>query len=434
MRTLDAEHDFPEPPRGQRNSTLTKQPKLNPSREFAMVSSYIVSGCRTPLGKYLGGLATVRAVELGGHALGATVNRAGIDPVTIDQVIMGQVISAGVGQAPARQASVFGGLPKSVGAVTVNKVCGSGLYAVMMADTAIRAGEYQRVLAGGMESMSQAPHLLRQGRSGWKYGEQLLIDAVEVDGLRCASLDLSMGCIAEWTAKDGKISRQEQDLWAVRSHQLAVAAQDANAFAAEIVPVTVMEAKQPVVRQMDEGPRRECSLEGLAKLKSVFTSALVDSEKQGSVTAGNASTLSDGAAAVLIVDDATQRSLKTDWAFRIVGHCSYAADHQKIFTAPVGAVRKLLSKLGVQTADVDLFEINEAFAAQTLACIRELDLKPERVNVHGGAISLGHPLGCSGARVLVTLLHSLVAKDLARGIASLCLGGGEAVALMVERC
>jgi acetyl-CoA C-acetyltransferase len=398
-----------------------------------MVSSYIVGGCRTPQGKYLGGLSNLRAVELGGHALGAVVRQTGVDPATIDQVIMGQVISAGVGQAPARQASVFAGMPKSVGAVTVNKVCGSGLYAVMAADIAIRAGEYQRVLAGGMESMSQAPHLLRQGRSGWKYGEQTLLDAVDFDGLRCASLDLSMGCVAEWTAMHAKISRQEQDRWAARSHSRAITAQDGNGFASEITPVTVMEARQQIVRQVDEGPRRDCSLDGLAKLKPLFMSPLVGALHQGSVTAGNASTLADGAAALLIVDQATQRDIKTDWSFRIVGHCVYAADHQEIFLAPVGAVRKLLSKLGMSVADIDLFEINEAFAAQTLACIQELCLNEDQVNVHGGAIALGHPLGCSGARVLVTLVHTLVAKGMNRGVATLCLGGGEAVALMVER-
>ena len=397
------------------------------------MSSYIIAGCRTPQGKYLGGLSSLRAVELGGHALSAVVKRAGIDAGSIEQVIMGQVISAGAGQAPARQASVLGGLPATVGAVTVNKVCGSGLYSVMLADMAIRAGEYQRVLAGGMESMSQAPHVLRQGRSGWKYGDQPLLDAVDVDGLRCANLDVSMGCIAEWTAKDSKISRLEQDQWAVRSHQLAIAAQEKDAFAAEIVPITVMDAKQSVIRAMDEGPRRDCSLDGLAKLKPVFMSTALGTENHGSVTAGNASTLSDGAAAMLIVNEATQRSRKTDWAFRIVGHCSFAVDHQKIFTAPVGAVRKLLSKIGMSVDDVDLFEINEAFAAQTLACIRGLDINLDRVNVRGGAIALGHPLGCSGARVLVTLMHALVDKGLVRGIATLCLGGGEAVALMVER-
>lgn len=402
-----------------------------------MASSYIVAGCRTPQGKYLGGLASLSSVELGGQVLNATVERAQLDPASVDQVIMGQVIPAGVGQAPARQASVLGGLPTSVGAVTVNKVCGSGLYAVMLADMGIRAGEYQRVLAGGMESMSRAPHLLRQGRGGWKYGEQPLLDAIDIDGLRCSKLNLSMGCVAEWTAMDARVTRQDQDAWAVRSHQRAVAAQDENAFVPEIVPVTAMEARQPVVRQVDEGPRHDCSLESLAKLKPVFMSPLLDaqgqSNYQASVTAGNASSLSDGAAALLIVDEATMHRLKPRWAFRIAGHCAFAGEHQSIFTAPVDAVRQLLNKQRMSLSDVDLFEFNEAFASQTLACIRQLGIDEDRVNVRGGAIALGHPLGCSGARVLVTLLHLLVDLGLTRGIATLCLGGGEAVALMVER-
>ncbi len=399
-------------------------------------SAYIIAGCRTPTGKYLGGLSTLRSVDLGGAAIAGLLDRCTVRPDRIDQVVMGQVISAGVGQAPARQASTLAGLPSSVGAVTVNKVCGSGLYAVMMADIAIRAGEYHRVIAGGMESMSQAPHLLRSGRAGWKYGDQPLLDAIDTDGLRCAQLGVAMGCINEWVAMDGLISRQEQDGWAVRSHQRAVAAQDSKAFDSELVPVTVIEAKKQVQRMIDEGPRRDCSLDGLGRLNPAFVSSLVTSHNptyMGSVTAGNASTLNDGAAALLVVDEPTMQSASTAWAFRIEGHCSHAVDHQHIFTAPVGAVRNLLSKYGRSLDEIDLFEINEAFAAQTLACVRELELDPERVNARGGAIALGHPLGCSGARILVTLLHQLVAGGHTRGIATLCLGGGEAVAMMVER-
>ena len=402
-----------------------------------MVSSYLIAGCRTPQGKYLGRLSSLRSVELGGHTIRATLDRSGLDPASIDQVIIGQVIPAGVGQAPARQAAFHGGLPTSVGAVTVNKVCGSGLYSVMLADMAIRAGEYQRVVAGGMESMSHAPHLLRNGRGGWKYGEQTLLDAVEIDGLRCAHSGIAMGCIAEWVAKEATISRQKQDQWAVRSHQSAIAAQDGQAFSAEITPVTVVESRKSVVLTADECPRRDCQLESLARLSPVFLSPLVASDSastyQGTVTAGNSSMLGDGAAAVMVVDEATFRDSKSDWAFRIVGHCSWAADHQKLFTAPVGAVRRLLQKTKMTVADIDLWEINEAFAAQTLACVQELDLDTDRVNVCGGAIALGHPLGCSGARVLVTLLHQLVSRGLTRGIATLCLGGGEAVAMVVER-
>jgi acetyl-CoA C-acetyltransferase len=400
-----------------------------------MTSSYLISGCRTPIGKYLGGLSSLSAVELGGQAIAEAVRRASLDPNSIDQVIMGQVIQAGSGQAPARQASHRAGLPTTVGAMTVNKVCGSGLVSVMLADMAIRAGEYRRVVAGGMESMSQAPHLLRHGRSGWKYGEQPLMDSIDLDGLRCAQLGFAMGCIAEWVAKVETITREEQDEWAVRSHRLAVSA--TGSMSAEIVPVTVVEAKKPVVRSVDEGPRPDTSMVSLGSLKPVFLSPLVaGSESAGyqvSVTAGNASTLSDGGAAVVVVDEETLRSVKADWSFRIVGHCHFAGDHQRIFTAPVGAVHQLLRKTNKSVSDVDLFEINEAFAAQTLACIRELHLDANQVNIRGGAIAMGHPLGCSGTRVLVSLISSLIESKQERGIATLCLGGGEAVAMMIER-
>lgn len=414
-----------------------------------MASAYIIAGSRTPQGKFLGGLASASAAQLGGHAIRAACERSRLDPATIDQVIMGQVILAGAGQAPARQASTLAGLPASVGAVTVNKVCGSSLYAVMLADMAIRAGEYHRVVAGGMESMSQAPHLLRGGRSGWKYGQQSLLDTVDVDGLRCAHLHAAMGDIGEALAQSASISRQDQDQWAQRSHQRAIAAQDANDFVSEITPVQVSEGKKLVTRELDENPRRDCNLETLGKLSPAFTSsprveptpssALKQSSapsadaSPGTVTAGNASSLSDGGAALVIVDEQTFQNSQTDWAFRIVAHCNFAAAHQNIFTAPVGAVRELLRKTRRSAADIDLFEINEAFASQTIACVRELQLDEQRVNVRGGAIALGHPLGASGARVLVTLLHALVALNLNQGIASLCLGGGEAVAMLVER-
>ena len=402
-----------------------------------MVPTYIIAASRTPQGKFLGSLSSLRSFELGGHAIQATVERSGLVPESIDQVIMGQVIPAGVGQAPARQAATHGGLPTSVGAVTVNKVCGSGLYSVMLADMAIRSGEYQRVIAGGMESMSHAPHLLRNGRSGWKFGEQALLDAVEIDGLRCAHSGLAMGCIAEWVAQGATISRQQQDEWAVRSHQNAIAAQESGTFSGEISPVVVMESRRPVEIVRDEGPRRDCKTESLAKLSPVFLSQLVANEGsvsyQATVTAGNSSTLGDGAAAVMVVNESGLKESKSGWAFRIVGHCSFADDHQKLFTAPVGAVQKLLQKTNMTVSQIDLWEINEAFSAQTLACVQELRLDVDRVNVCGGAIALGHPLGCSGTRVLVTLLHQLVARGLKRGVATLCLGGGEAVALMVER-
>jgi len=400
-----------------------------------MNCSYLVSGCRTPIGKYLGGLATSTAAQLGGAAIAEAVRRSNVDPNSINHVIMGQVIAAGAGQSPARQAATHAGLPTSIGAATINKVCGSGLFAIMLADMAIRAGEYQRVIAGGMESMSQAPHLLRNGRTGWKYGEQTLLDSNDVDGLRCAQLGLAMGCIAEWVASQAAITRDDQDSWAVRSHQLAI--NSGKALSAEIVPIQVMEAKKQVIRSSDEGPREDCTLEGLAKLKPVFASPLVQagcgSNDPCSVTAGNASTLSDGAAAVVVVDESTVRELKSDVLFRIVAHSHFADDHQRIFTAPVNAIRRLLEKTHKSVSEIDLFEINEAFAAQTIACVQKLQLDVERVNVRGGAIALGHPLGCSGTRILVTLMHIMLAQEKRLGVAALCLGGGEAVAMMIER-
>jgi acetyl-CoA C-acetyltransferase len=287
-----------------------------------------------------------------------------------------------------------------------------------------------------MESMSQAPHLLNNGRTGWKYGDQLLVDAVDLDGLRCAQLGLVMGCLAEWTSADSQVSRADQDRWALQSHMRASAAQKSGDFDREIVPLFVQEAKKTVERKLDECPRPDTNLEGLAKLRPVFVSDLVTtihSDYQATVTAGNASSLSDGAAAVVVVDQIALGSMKTDWAFRVVAHTNHAADHKMIFTAPVGAIEKLLHSTGLSAGEIDLFEINEAFASQTLACIRKLKLREDRVNLRGGAIALGHPLGCSGTRVLVTLIHTLLAKKLTRGIASLCLGGGEAVALLIER-
>lgn len=387
----------------------------------------------------MGTLSTLRAVELAGFAVEAVLKKENFPVASIDQVILGQVISAGSGQAPARQAATLAKLPVTVGAVTINKVCGSGLYAAMMADMAIRAAVYSRVVAGGMESMSQAPHLLRQGRAGWKYGSQPLVDSVDVDGLRCAHDGLPMGCYAESLANSLGITRDDQDSWAVRSHARAIAAQDSSRLDAEIVPVPVIQGRQPVIVSRDEGPRRDCTLESLARLLPAFPiESVADGAGQlavdsGTVTAGNASTLSDGAAAVLVVDESTRGELQSDWAFRIVGHCSFAGEHRHLFTAPVHAVERLLALTGVAKSDVDLFEINEAFAAQTIACIRGLQIDEDSVNVNGGAIALGHPLGCSGARVLVSLIHNLLERGAARGIASLCLGGGEAVAMLVER-
>ncbi len=389
-----------------------------------MTSAYIIAAARTPQGKLLGALAGLSAPQIASHAIRRVVEQSRLP--AIDQVIMGNVVSAGAGQAPARQAATLAGLASSVGAVTINKVCGSGLYSVMLADLAIRAGEYRGVIAGGMESMSRAPHLLPGSRLGHKYGAATLVDALDSEGLVCAQLQKFMGQVAEQLAQHRQINRLTQDQWAWRSHQLATAAQQAGKFVEQIVPIEVKSGKQLTLCQHDETIRTDSSLESLARLTPAF-------DANGSVTAGNASSLADGAAAVVVVDEDTYRMLKPQWAFRVVGHVTTAGPHAGIFTAPVQAVKTLLEKTQFTLDDVDLLEINEAFAAQTLACINELKADESKVNVNGGAIALGHPLGASGTRILVTLIHELLARQQSRGIATLCLGGGEAVALMIER-
>lgn len=392
-----------------------------------MTSAWIVSGSRTPIGRYLGELAHHSAPRLAGFTIESVLQKTQVmcpefSGSQVDEVIFGQVLSSAVGQAPARQASLLGGIPSSTGCASVNKVCGSGLFAAMLADRAIRAGDHQIVLAGGMESMSQAPHLLRGGRSGWKYGAQPLLDAVEWDGLTCPHGQVPMGNYAERVALQNSVSRQDQDAWALQSHQRAIAAAQAGAFTPEIVQVPGLKGEFVSV---DGSPRADSTLERLAKLKPAFDAA-------GSVTAGNASSLSDGAAAVLLASEQLVRQWKPKLAFRVIGSSVHAAAPNDLFIAPVGAISRLLEKTGHRLSDVDLFEINEAFASQTVACMRALQIQPDRLNVHGGAIALGHPIGCSGARVLVTLMHALVRQQKTLGIASLCLGGGEAVAMMIE--
>lgn len=387
-----------------------------------MSAAWLLSGKRTPIGRYLGDLANFSAPKLAGFCIKATVDESGIDTASIGEILMGQVISAGVGQSPARQALHAAGLPDSIGAVTINKVCGSGLFATIVAARSIQAGVYRAAIAGGMESMSQAPHLLKFGRSGWKYGSQPLLDAIEVDGLRCARSQNLMGNYAENVATSHQVTRLAQDKWSLISHQRAIAAQQQKKFLNEIVPVVVSETQTIAV---DAGPRSDSSLEKLGKLKPAFDSS-------GSVTAGNASTLSDGAASLLVVDEDLKHSLRPQHAFRVLASAVMSRAPADLFIAPVGAVQKALSMTKLAVSDIDLFEINEAFASQTLACIQELAIDPEKVNVHGGAIALGHPIGCSGARVLVTLMHALVEKQGRYGVATLCLGGGEAVAMLIE--
>jgi acetyl-CoA C-acetyltransferase len=391
-----------------------------------MSSSYLVSGCRTPIGKFLGGLASFSAPQLGGLSLKETLARAGAMPGELDQVIMGEVVAAGAGQAPARQALLHAGIPDTIGAITVNKVCGSGLAAVMLADAMIRAGDASQIAAGGMESMSQAPHLLRGTRAGWKYGPQRVDDALETDGLRCAIGQASMGCYADATAAKYGVSRADQDAWSLQSHQRAIAAQQAGLWNDEVITVTDTSGKAPRTIAADEAPRADSTLEALTKLRPAF-------DASGTATAGNSSPLSDGAASVLVVNEQRAKASKFPWQFRIAAQANSAGPPSELFVAPAEAIRLALKRAGKSIADIQLFEINEAFASQTLACQRLLEIPLDRLNIHGGAIALGHPIGASGARVLVTLLHALVATKQTWGVASLCLGGGEAVALVVER-
>ena len=388
----------------------------------------ILSGARTPSGRFRGVLSPLPAPKLAAFAVRAAVERAGLPNLEeLDQVIMGNVVSAGVGQNPARQAAIFGGVPPTVGAFTVNKVCGSGLQAVMLAAQAIRAGDAQALVAGGMESMSRAPYLV-YGRLGeLRFGHAQMQDALIQDGLWCAFENWLMGDAAEFIAEAYDISREEMDRYAYESHRKAVRATDEGAFREEIVPVEVPQRKGQVqVVEVDETPRRDTSLEALARLKPVF-------KPDGKVTAGNAPSLNDGAAALVVTSLAYAERIGAKPMARIVGYANAAVEPKWIFRAPALAIPKLLEKVGWSLDDVDLFEINEAFAAQILANGKELGLDWSKVNVHGGAIALGHPLGASGARILVTLLHALKRYDLRRGVAALCLGGGEAVAMAVER-
>ena len=390
-----------------------------------MSDAYIISGARTPIGSFLGGLSSLSATELGGIAVEQAIARSGVAPADIDEVIMGNVIGAGVGQAPARQAALKAGLPSTIAAVTINKVCGSGLKAVMLADQAIRCGDAAAIVAGGMENMSAAPHLATGLRGGIKLGDAKMIDAMVHDGLTCSFESCHMGLHAEHIANKFKVTREDQDKFAAVSQQRAAKAIADGVFADEVVPVTVKHRKGDVVVSSDEGPRPDTTVEGLAKLRTVF-------DREGSVTAGNASTLSDGAAAVVVCDEATAAAAK--WKFKIVASFTSGTEPKDLFIAPVAAVQGVLEKAGWSSGDVDLFEINEAFAAQMVACLKGLELDDSRVNIYGGGISLGHPIGASGARVLVTLMYALLRTEKTKGVASLCLGGGNAVAMAIEKC
>jgi acetyl-CoA C-acetyltransferase len=390
----------------------------------------ILGGARTPIGKFLGALSSLSAAELGQAAVRAAVERSQIDVTHIREVFLGNVLSAGVGQALPRQVSIRAGIPDTVGGVTINKVCGSSLKAVMLAAASIKAGDGDLYIAGGAESMSRAPYLNDSVRMGHKYGEVKLRDSAQVDGLWCALCDWSMGDAADFIAKELDISREAMDEFSLRSHQLAAAAAEAGKFKAEIVPMTVADRKGSVIIDADESIRRDTSLEALAKLKPAFN-------PDGRITAGNAPGLNDGAAAVIVGSRAYAEQHGHTPIARVVAYAQAALEPAWIFYAPVKAIPAALDRAGWTMDDVDLFEINEAFAAQALADVKGLaregyTLPLEKLNVNGGAVALGHPIGASGARVLVTLIHALQDRGLKRGLAALCLGGGEAVAMAVE--
>ena len=392
----------------------------------------IVSAARTPIGKFLGGLSSLSAPELGALAIRAAVERAGIDVTTIEEVIMGNVIQGGVGQAPARQAALKSGVPATVSALTVNKVCGSGLKAVMLAAQAIKAGDRQVIVAGGQESMSNAPYYNYGMRGGVKLGDQMLVDGMIKDGLWCAFCDVHMGGHAEYTAKKAGITRQAQDEFSAQSHKKAIAAIEAGKFKSEIVPVQIPGKKGPTTVDTDEGPRKDTTAETLAKLRPAFPSKSGANDGL-SVTAGNASSLNDGAAALVVTSEEFARAHGLTILARIDAYATGATEPQDLFFAPIHAVQNLMKKSGSSIGDYDLIEANEAFASQALADGAGLDWSWDRVNVNGGAIALGHPIGASGARVLTTLLYAMQDRNAHRGLATLCLGGGDAVALSVSR-
>ena len=391
-----------------------------------MQEAVIVSAVRIPTGKFLGTLKDMAAPELGALVVREAVARAGIDPAAVDECIMGNVVPAGSGQAPARQAALKGGLPHSVAALTINKVCGSGLKAVMLAQQGIMTGDIEIAVAGGMESMSNAPYLLPKAREGYRMGNGTLVDAMVHDGLWCPFENWHMGNAGETVAEKFKVTREEQDAFAAESHKKAAAAQAAGKFAAEIVPVSIPQKKgDPILFSADESVRADTTPETLAKLKPAF-------KKDGSVTAGNAPPVNDGAAALVVMSAARARALGLTPLARVVAQATTGLEPKMLLMTPVEASRKAATKAGWNLQDVDLFELNEAFAVQAVAVTRELGIDPAKVNVNGGAVALGHAIGASGARVLTTLLYALKDRGGKRGIATLCLGGGNGVALAVE--
>ena len=389
----------------------------------------ILSACRTPVGKFQGSLSDLSATQLGAIVVREAVRRAGVQPELVDECIMGNVVSAGLGQNPARQAAIFGGLSPEVGAMTINKVCGSGLKAVGLAAQAIQTGNSSLVVAGGMESMTNAPYLLPQARKGFRMGNVEAVDSMVRDGLWDVYNNYHMGVTGENVAEKYGITREEQDEFAVNSHRKALAAIRECRFKSQVVPVELPAKKKgapAVIFDKDESPREDTTIDVLRGLKPAF-------KKDGTVTAGNAPGVNDGAAAVVVTSAARAKELGIKPMVRIVAQATSGVDPKWVMMAPVGAVRKIWEKTGWKNEDVDLYELNEAFSVQALGVMRELNLDPAKVNVNGGAVAIGHPIGASGARVLVTLIYEMIRRDVHRGIAALCLGGGNAVAMAVER-
>lgn len=391
-----------------------------------MARAVILEALRTPIGKFAGGLQSLTAPELGGIVIKEVVARSKVNPENIDEVIMGNVISAGIGQNPARQASIGAGLPDTVPATTINKVCGSGLKSIMIAADGILAGRSKLLIAGGMESMTNAPYLLDKARFGYRLFDGKLVDAMVRDGLWDKFNDFHMGMTGEIVAERHNITRQDADEFAVRSHRLSVKATTSGRFAKEIIPVKIDQKGQTLVIDKDEGPRSDTSIEKLAKLKPVF-------KENGIVTAGNASSINDGAAATVVASEEFASSYHTKLSANIIDYVTVATRPEWLMEAPIPAIRKLLERNSLKVGDVDLYEHNEAFATASVAVMKALSLTDDNFNIYGGAIALGHPIGASGARLITTLMHSLEEKGLSRGIAALCLGGGEAVAMLIER-
>ncbi|MEK6642652.1 MAG: thiolase family protein [Planctomycetota bacterium] len=392
-----------------------------------MTRSVIVAAQRSPMGKFLGTLAPLSATDIGAQVARATVAAVNCPTDAIDWALIGQVLQAGCGQNPARQVALKAGLPNTITAVTVNQVCGSGLRAAMNSDNNIRLDQAKIILSGGIESMSNAPYYVRGTRIGaTKFGHMTMEDGMVADGLTCPFEGWGMGSAAEYTARTYKISREDQDQFAFDSHKKASAACKAGHYKKTIVPIEVPGKKGPTILSADESIRHELTIDDLKKLKPAF-------EKDGTVTAGNSSGLTDGAAMTLLAGE--EEAKKRGWPIRarILAHTTYGVPPKELFIAPVGAVRQVVEKAGLKLKDIDLFEINEAFASQMLACVRQLEIPMERVNVFGGAIALGHPIGCSGNRLLVALINALEVMNLKRGVATLCLGGGNAVAMVIER-